>query len=255
MRTLELKKGIIYGPIKSRRLGSSLGINLLPRAYKLCTFNCLYCHFGWTKVHAGEAGACRMDMPTVDQVRKALKDWFAENQTPVEYLTFSGNGEPCLHPRFDEMAEVVREVREQLAPRAKVALLSNSTCLDDPRVRSGLERIDVKIMKLDCGTEPTFRKINRPCVGAEFDRVVENLRELEDFILQSVLVDGSASNTGPRELEGWIEKLAYLRPREVQIYSIDRPSADRGLTLVGKEKLHQIAARAREASGIPVKVF
>jgi wyosine [tRNA(Phe)-imidazoG37] synthetase (radical SAM superfamily) len=255
MRTLELKKGIIYGPIKSRRLGSSLGINLLPWRYKLCTFDCLYCHFGWTKVHARDARACLSELPSVDQARNALEVWFGENPTPIQYLTFSGNGEPCLHPQFDEMVEVVRETRDRFAPGAKVALLSNSTCLDIPQVRSGLERVEVKIMKLDCGNETTFRRINRPCAGVEFDRVVENLRELDDFILQGVLVDGSASNTGPRELEGWIEKLAYVRPREVQIYSIDRPSADRGLALVGKDSLRRIAGMAQEASGIPVKVF
>jgi wyosine [tRNA(Phe)-imidazoG37] synthetase (radical SAM superfamily) len=255
MRTLELKKGIIYGPIKSRRLGSSLGINLLPRAYKLCTFNCLYCHYGWTKVHTRDVSAHRAEMPTVNQVKEALEDWLANNQTAIEYLTFSGNGEPCLHPRFDEMVEVVREARDKSAPQAKVALLSNSACLDIPRVRSGLERVEVKIMKLDCGTEATFRRINGPCAGVEFDRVVENLRELEDFVLQSILVDGSASNTDPQELEAWVERLAYVRPREVQIYSIDRPSADRGLALVGKDRLHQIAEKAQEQSGIPVKVF
>jgi wyosine [tRNA(Phe)-imidazoG37] synthetase (radical SAM superfamily) len=255
MRTLELKQGVIYGPVRSRRLGPSLGINLLPWTYKLCTFDCLYCHFGWTKVHARDAQACRSDLPAVDQVRKALESWFGENRAPIEYLTFSGNGEPCLHPQFDQMVEVARQARDRFAPRAKVALLSNSTCLEAPQVRSGLERVEVKIMKLDCGNQAGFRRINRPCAGVEFDRVVENLKELDDFILQSILVDGSASNTSPQALEAWIKRLVYIRPREVQIYSIDRPSADRGLALVGKDSLRRIAQMAQEACGIPVKVF
>ena len=255
MRTLELKKGMIYGPIQSRRLGPSLGINLLPWAYKLCTFNCLYCHFGWTKVHTRDVSAHRADMPTVDQVKEALENWLGSNQTRIEYLTFSGNGEPCLHPQFDEMVDLVREARDKFVPQAKVAILSNSTCLESPQVRSGLSKIELKIMKLDCGTEKTFRRINRPCAGVEFEEVVENLGGLEDFVLQSVLVDGSTSNTDPDELDRWARRIGQIRPREVQIYSIDRPSADQGLALVGKDRLNQIAGTAQKVSGISVKVF
>lgn len=255
MQTLELKKGVIYGPIKSRRLGSSLGINLLPGGYKLCSFNCVYCHYGWTKVHTKDVSAYHSDLPTVQQVREALEEWLEENRTPIEYITFSGNGEPCLHPGFDEMVDVVREAKSKWAPHAKVAILSNSTCLDNDKVRSGLSRIEVKIMKLDCGTKEMFGQINRPCTGVEFEMVADSLRELGDFVLQSVLVEGSTSNTGDEELARWIEKLQWIRPTEVQIYSIDRPSADQGLALVGKVRLNQIAKAAQEACGIPVKVF
>ncbi len=255
MRTLELKKGVIYGPIKSRRLGSSLGINLLPGGCKLCSFNCLYCHYGWTKVHTRDVSAYRADLPTVGQVKGALEEWLGKNRTPIQYLTFSGNGEPSLHPGFDEMVEVVREARSKFVPQAKVAILSNSTCLDREQVISAVNRIEVKIMKLDCGTEKTFRQINRPCAGVEFEMVVDRLRDLDDFILQSVLVDGSASNTGGEELARWVEKLQRIRPTEVQLYSIDRPSADRGLALVEKDRLNRIAGMAQEACGIPVKVF
>ncbi len=255
MRTLELKKGIIYGPIKSRRLGPSLGINLLPANYKLCTFNCLYCHYGWTNAHTRDVSAHRADLPTVDQVRRALEAWSGENQTPISYITFSGNGEPCLHPQFDQMVEVVREAKDKFVPQAKVAILSNSTCIDSDRVKSGLNMIEVKIMKLDCGTKERFGRINRPCPGVEFEKVVENLKELDDFVLQTVLVDGSSINCDDREIAEWIERLRYISPREAQVYSIDRPSADRGLALVGKDRLNQIAQSAQEASGIPVKVF
>jgi wyosine [tRNA(Phe)-imidazoG37] synthetase (radical SAM superfamily) len=194
-------------------------------------------------------------MPTVNQVKEALEDWLGSHQTRIEYLTFSGNGEPCLHPQFDEMVDLVREARGKFVPQAKVAILSNSTCLDVPKVRSGLDRIELKIMKLDCGTDETFRRINRPCPGVDLEEVVENLGGLKDFVLQSVLVDGSTSNTGPDELNRWARRIGQIRPREVQIYSIDRPSADQGLALVGKDRLNQIAARAQKESGISVKVF
>jgi wyosine [tRNA(Phe)-imidazoG37] synthetase (radical SAM superfamily) len=255
MRTLELKKGVIYGPIKSRRLGSSLGINLLPGTYKLCTFNCLYCHYGWTNRHTKDTSGCLGDLPTVNQVRDALKGWLKENPDQLGYITFSGNGEPCLHPEFDRMVEVALEARDELLPEAKVAILSNSTCLDGEKVMSGLKRIEVKIMKLDAGSEKMFKRLNRPAEGIRLQDVVENLRRLDDIVVQSVFVQGRVDNTAEGEVEQWIGKLCSIKPREVQIYSIDRPSADEGLTLVGGEDLNRIAGRAEKACGISVKVF
>jgi wyosine [tRNA(Phe)-imidazoG37] synthetase (radical SAM superfamily) len=255
MRTLELKKGILYGPIKSRRLGSSLGINLLPGNYKLCSFNCLYCHYGWTKVHSRDVSSCLADLPSTEQVRDALEGWLNRNPNGVNYITFSGNGEPCLHPEFDRMVEVALEARDKYAPKAKVAILSNSTCLDDERVMSGLRRLDVRIMKLDAGSEETFRMLNRPCKGIAFEDIVEKLQKLEDIIIQSVFVQGHLDNTEEGEVNEWIRRLNLIRPREVQIYSIDRPSADEGLALVSKDRLRQIAKKAEELCGIPVKAF
>lgn len=255
MRTLKLKEEIIYGPVSSRRLGSSLGINLMPGSYKLCTFNCLYCHFGWTKIHSHDVSSCLADFPSPEQVREALEGWLKQNPNSVDYITFSGNGEPCLHPEFDKMVEVALKARDKYAPKAKVTILSNSTCLDDERVMSGLRRLDVKIMKLDAGSEETFQKLNRPCTTIQFQDVVENLKALDDIIIQSVFVQGRVDNTTEGEVEQWTEKLGSIKPREVQIYSIDRPSADEGLALVGKDRLNQISRKAEELCGIPVKVF
>jgi wyosine [tRNA(Phe)-imidazoG37] synthetase (radical SAM superfamily) len=255
MQTLKLKEGIICGPINSRRLGSSLGINLLPTEYKLCSFNCLYCHYGWTKIHTVDVTAHLSDFPSVQQVKEALESWFETNRNPVDYVTFSGNGEPCLHPDFDRMVDVARQVKEKYAPVAKLAILSNSTCLNSPRVLSGLKKLDVRIMKLDCGTEAIFRKLNRPHSNVHFDRVVENLKKVEDIIIQSLFAEGGTDNTTESEVDEWIVKLKYIKPQEVQIYSIDRPTADSGLTLVSKDKLNKIAKKAQEAAGIPVKVF
>ena len=255
MRTLELKKGILYGPINSRRLGSSLGINLLATAYKPCSFNCLYCHYGWTKVHKRDVSSCLADFPSVEQVKEALEERLSRNPDGADYITFSGNGEPCLHPEFDRMVEVALEARNKYAPKAKVAILSNSTCLDDERVMSGLKRLEVKIMKLDAGSEETLRKLNRPCSGIAFKDVMENLRKLDDIIIQSIFVEGRLDNTREEEVDRWIEKLSFTGPKEVQIYSIDRPSADEGLALVSKDRLRQIAKRAEELCGIPVKAF
>lgn len=255
MQTLKLKEGIIYGPVNSRRLGSSLGINLLATKYKLCTFNCLYCHYGWTNIHTGDAMAYLSDFPSVSQVKEALESWLVTNRTPIDYITFSGNGEPSLHPYFDRMVEAALQVKEKYVPGAKLAILSNSTCLDNPRVLSGLSKLDVRIMKLDCGTEKTFLKLNHPCKSIKIENVVENLKKLKDIVIQTILVDGVINNAEDEEVEAWTERLHYIHPKEVQIYTLDRPSAEKGLVKIDKEKLHQIAQRAEKVTGILVRVF
>ena len=255
MRTLELKRGAIYGPVNSRRLGSSLGINLSPTSYKLCTFNCLYCHYGWTKQHTSDASPYLGNLPSVKQVRESLENWLKGSQDGINYITFSGNGEPSMHPDFHEMVQMALRMRNQYVPGAKLTILSNSTCLENIKVQRALKKLDVRIMKLDCGTEETFREINRPCAGVRLEEVVERLKELDDIIVQTVFVRGRACNAEPAEVEKWIERLSYINPKEVQIYSIDRPSADRELALVTKERLRQIARKAEEGCGVPVKVF
>ncbi len=255
MKTLKLQEGIIYGPIRSRRLGSSLGINLLPVSYKLCSFNCLYCHYGWTKGQAMSASSFIEDLPTVDQVKDALARWLKISSPQPDYITFSGNGEPCLHPEFDKMVEVALEIRDKYVPDAKVAILSNSTCLDRREVLAGLKKLDVRIMKLDCGTHKSFQRLNRPCEGVNLEKMVENLKKLEDIIIQSVFVKGRVDSTEEDEVKNWAERLSLIKPREVQIYSIDRPVADKGLALVTKEELKMIAQKAEKTCGIPVKVF
>ena len=255
MQTLKLKEGIIYGPVNSRRLGFSLGINLMPTTYKLCTFNCLYCHYGWTNILTGDTIAHLSDFPSVAQVKEALESWLVTNRTPIDYITFSGNGEPSLHPDFDKMVEAALQVKEKYVPGAKLAILSNSTCLDNPRVLSGLSKLDVRIMKLDCGTEKTFLKLNHPCENVLFGNVVENLKKLDHIVIQTIFVKGVVDNTEDEEVRQWIERLGYIRPKEVQIYTLDRPSADKGLAKVDKEKLQLIAQRAEKATGILVRVF
>jgi wyosine [tRNA(Phe)-imidazoG37] synthetase (radical SAM superfamily) len=254
MQTLKLQEGIIYGPIKSRRLGTSLGINLLPTTYKLCPFNCIYCQYGWTDTHTDNALEYIEDLPTIEGLEEALESWLKRGQD-VDYVTFSGNGEPCLHPQFDQMVEVASELRNKYVPRARLAILSNSTCLDRKSVIEGLKQLDQRIMKLDCGSEETFRKINRPHRNINYKEIVENLKNLEEVIIQTILVDGEMRNIENEEIEKWIERIDYIKPREVQIYSIDRPSADQTLKLVGKEKLNEIAQKAQEATRISVRVF
>lgn len=254
MQTLKLQEGIIYGPIKSRRLGLSLGINLMPTTYKLCPFNCVYCQYGWTDAHTDDASEYRDDFPTAERLQETLESWLKSGQN-IDYITFSGNGEPCLHPQFDQMVEVATKLRDKYAPQVRLAILSNSSCLNRKNVIQALKKLDKRIMKLDCGSVETFQKVNRPHKNIKYEKVVENLKNLNDIIIQSLFVDGEINNIENREIEKWIERLDYINPREVQIYSIDRPSADKNLKLVGKKKLKLIAQKAEKTTGISVKAF
>ncbi len=254
MQTLKLQKGIIYGPINSRRLGRSLGINLLPTTYKLCPFNCIYCQYGWTSAHTDTGSKYLEDLPTTQKLEEALEGWLKEGRS-IDYITFSGNGEPCVHPQFEQMVEIASTLRNRYVPEARLAVLSNSACLNRGDVKRGLKRLDVRIMKLDCGSGETFQKINRPHKNVQYGKVAESLKNLYHIIIQSVFVDGQINNIDNQEIEKWIQRLSYVRPTKVQIYSIDRPSADHTLRLVAREKLEEIARKAEKATGISVEVF
>ena len=158
---LPLQDDILYGPIYSRRLGRSLGINLLPTTYKLCSFNCLYCHYGWTDAHTLDVKAHAADLPAAETVVERLRIAL-RSLLDFDCLTFSGNGEPTLHPQFAEIVDQVVHLRDQYRPDVRLALLSNSTGLLLSGVRECIHRIDLPVFKLDAGTAQTFRKVNRP---------------------------------------------------------------------------------------------
>lgn len=255
MTVLDLQPGIIYGPIKSRRLGSSLGINLLPTDFKLCSLNCIYCHYGWTKEHTSKTEDFIALMPSIQQVENSLENWLKNNSCEIDYITFSGNGEPTLHPDFSKIVDSVKKIRDKYVLQAKVAILSNSSTLNIPEVKEGLNKLDIRIMKLDCGTEKCFKEINRPCRGVKFGDIVENLKTLNDFILQTIFLDGEINNISDSEIKEWIKRIAHIKPKEVQIYTCDRPQAKKGLIKVKKEKMEQIALVAQQSTGIKVRVF
>jgi wyosine [tRNA(Phe)-imidazoG37] synthetase (radical SAM superfamily) len=254
MKTLKLQKGIIYGPMNSRRLGSSLGINLSPIAYKLCSFNCIYCQYGKTKVHTIDVIRYLSDLPIKQQVKNALEDWVKMGEK-VDYITFSGNGEPTLHPEFDKIVDDVIKLRDSYLPQAKVAILSNSSNVSSPEVKKALKKLDLPIMKLDCGTKDTFQKISCPAKGIEYEKIVDDLKELKNIVIQSVFIGGEVTNTKPDEVEEWIERIRYILPKKIQIYSLDRPFNEKSISKVDRYVLSKIAELASELSGIEVEVY
>jgi len=252
MGVLPLETGLTYGPIRSRRLGISLGINALPRTQKVCSFDCIYCHYGPTtrKVLSADEG----EFPGATEVLMAVEAALRHHRQ-VDSLTFSGNGEPTLHPYFNELAYGVRKLRDRLAPGAKVALFSNSTRVHLPHIRDALAHIDAPIMKLDAGDPETFARINRPAPGVTLAQVIAALKQVPHCIIQSVLIDGTVSNIHGAPFEAWLSALAEIRPAQVQIYSTDYPVAEAGVQKVPPFRLEQIAEVVRARTGLPVAAY
>jgi wyosine [tRNA(Phe)-imidazoG37] synthetase (radical SAM superfamily) len=239
---LGLQKGIIYGPVSSRRLGRSLGINLMPTAYKVCSFNCVYCHYGWTKYLKASLADHTADLPTVGEVERELEKALMTIEPP-QYITFSGNGEPSLHPDFAGMVDAVLSVRDRVGSKARAAILSNSTAVMESPVRDSLRRLDVRIMKLDAGTPEVLERINRPAAGLALDEIVEGLSRLENITLQSAFVDGEVANCSNRDVESWLARVERIKPVFVQVYSLEDAPAMETLRGVPLSRLEEIVAK------------
>ena len=249
-----LFSSIVYGPIRSRRLGVSLGINLMPTDAKLCTFDCVYCECGWNQP------VSRPQLPTREQVREALHSQLSTLNSPLDVITFSGNGEPTLHPDFLGIIQDTCELRAQYCPQAKISVLSNSTQLSREDVVEALRLCDNRILKLDSAITSTMRLIDKPVnPNLTVEDVISRLARFDgDFTLQTCFLTGEyqgqrIDNTTPEELEAWYQVIDILRPRQVMIYVIDRETPLKTLSKVPAEKMQQIAAPLR-AKGIDVVV-
>lgn len=254
MSPLELKSGIIYGPVESRRLGRSLGINLSPTSRKVCSFNCVYCHYGWTDFLTVDCSKLQNDLPEPDEVRDALEEALKQG-IDLDYITFSGNGEPTLHPQFGEIVDLVVEIRNRHSPGKKIATLSNSSMLHKKEVLDALRKIDLSIMKLDCGNPQTFLRLNRPHGSIDYSEIVGNLKNMNGIVIQAMLVNGKLGNAKDEQVMDWIDRVAEIKPDSIQLYSLENPPAEESLSGVGKEKLELIAKRTQEETGVKVEIY
>jgi len=223
-RILAIKKDIIYGPVSSRRLGASLGINVFPGSRKVCSFDCLYCQYGWTSRHTLD-GISIEEYPGAGEIGEALEKALANPAVEPAWLTLSGNGEASLHPAFVEIVERIISIRDNVAPSAKTAILSNSTTVGDEAVRGALARLDRSIMKLDCALEELFLSYNRPCEGVKLSTVLAGLAELsalKPVTVQILLTAGRGGNYTERNTIALREALQRIRPESVQLYTLHR---------------------------------
>lgn len=244
---------IAYGPIHSRRLGTSLGVNLMPDEHKICSFNCVYCECGWNP--GAETGASTR-LPSREQVRDAIEGKLialAEEGTTLDVITFSGNGEPTLHPEFLPIMMDTVVLRDHYCPEAKISVLSNSTQLGRDQIVRALKLADNRILKLDAATDEMMRRIDLP-LNPELTvaQVKEWLRAFDgDFTLQTCFLRGSMGekvidNTTPDQLEAWYAAIEELKPKAVMMYVIDRKTPLETLEKVSREEMEAIAAPLRE---------
>lgn len=252
--TIPLQQAIVYGPVKSRRLGASLGINILPDARKVCNFNCPYCQYGWTPADSNGAIVTEESWPSPETIADAADAALAQDGS-VDRLTLAGNGEPTLHPDFPAVVELLRRVRDRRARHARLAILSNASTIGDPDIAVALLRIDERYMKLDAGDQVTLRALNGSQVPIE--RIVEGLAALKGVTLQSMFTRDAhrkIDNTTERALESWLGAVQRIRPIAVHVYTIDRSPAWRPLQAVPRTELDAIAERVR-ALAISALVF
>ena len=232
-----LREKIVFGPIRSRRLGSSLGINLLPERGKLCNFDCIYCECGWNRDGRGDR-----TLPDAEMLRKALERRLAActmEGIPIDSVTFSGDGEPTLHPDFPQIIDITLTLRDRFYPQAKVSVLSNATRLDVPEVSGALRKVDSPILKLDAPTTALARLVNRPQGDYDVDRVVEGMRRFGgDFILQTMFLRAPGfDSSAPEVLGPWMDLVRDLRPREIMAYTIARPTPQAGLVKISAAEM------------------
>ena len=249
---------IIFGPVKSRRLGISLGINLLPTHQKICNYNCIYCECGWN-THSIEGSK----LPSRTEVRNGLSDRLSQMKTSAKKLdsiTFAGNGEPSLHPEFTGIVDDVIELRNKYYPSAKTTVLSNAGLLNNASIFAALKKLDNTILKLDTGTDKMYHLINRGAENINIQQIVENLKQFNgNLVIQTLFLKGKYNNeiidnTSDEEVNSWLNHIAEIKPAYVMIYPIDRATPADNLIKIGRKKLEEIAAQVN-ALGIATKVY
>lgn len=249
---------IVFGPIHSRRLGTSLGINLLPYDGKVCSFNCIYCECGYN-----EDGRTKTELPNRKNVKAALEHKLLklkEENVKIDVITFAGNGEPTLHPHFAEIIDDTIELRNKYVPEAKISVLSNAMHIGKESVFNALKKVENNILKLDSANIETVRLIDQPNSPTyNIERQIEFFKKFEgNFILQTMFVRGShkgqiVDNTTQEEINGWLDIIKITHPKEVMIYTIDRETPEKNLEKVPLEELKQIGKKV-EQLGIKINI-
>ena len=235
-----MREEIVFGPIHSRRLGSSLGINLLPEKGKICNFDCIYCECGWNKDGRGDTA-----LPTAAMLRDALQvklQILKDEAVPIDSITFSGDGEPTINPDFPEIIDITLELRDMYYPEAVVSVLSNATMIGKKEVFEALRKVDNPILKLDAPTDELVSIINQPQGAYSVADVVENLKCFEgNFVLQTMFLKSDMFDSSePAQLAAWMDIVREVRPREIMVYTIDRETPAEGLLKFTFEEMESL---------------
>lgn len=245
-----LFESLVFGPITSRRLGKSLGINLMPEIGKICSFDCIYCECGWNpeKKNIGRLPKKEVFEKTLEERLQELKGTDEEPDS----ITFSGNGEPTLHPDFVEIIDITIRLRDKYIPNAKISVLTNGTMLHKKEIFDAISKVDNNIIKIDGGTYNTIRTINKPNVDFDLEKYIELLQQYKgELVVQTCFLRGEHNgvridNTNEKELKLWYEHIKKIAPRKTMIYAIERETPEKNLEKISLKELEMIAEPLRQ---------
>lgn len=249
---------IVFGPIKSRRFGVSLGINLLPLVHKVCNFNCIYCECGWTELKQS-----KVVYFSFEKIINSIKNRFealSQQNIKIDSITLAGNGEPTMHPDFSKIMETIIDLRSKYLPDVEITILSNSTLLSNKKVVNALLLADKRVMKLDAGSNELLSAINIPLSKRDIRWYIEKLKSFNgNVIIQTIFLKGNYNgqfidNTSSKEVNLWIKALNEIKPKEVMIYTVDREAPVKELEKVSTEKLNEICELVNK-QGIKANVY
>jgi wyosine [tRNA(Phe)-imidazoG37] synthetase (radical SAM superfamily) len=248
---------IIFGPVQSRRLGISLGINLLPLNNKLCNFNCIYCECGFTEKVGDNDQSIFPDEIIIEELKKTLYS-FLDSGKRIDTITFAGNGEPTLHPNFAKIIDGTISLRDSLFPKAAIAVLSNASLIGRQDVKVALQKVDHNILKIDSSYEETIKGINCPSGNFSFGKLIPDYKFFNNLTLQTLFLKGNFNgfyfdNSSELEVEGLLNIYRELNPKLVMVYTIARDTPVNTLEKIELSRLKEIASRI-EGLGIPVQV-
>ncbi|MCK9638687.1 MAG: radical SAM protein [Prolixibacteraceae bacterium] len=249
----------IFGPLISRRLGISLGVNLLPNDTKLCSFDCIYCECGWNPDRRQQQVHLPKRYDVQIQLKNKLIEMSAESQLP-DVITFAGNGEPTMHPDFAAIIDDTIQLRNEFSPKSKIAVLSNATMLHKASVVEALKKVDDNILKLDSGILETILLLNKPVGKFDLTKLTDHLRKFDRaLVIQTMFLKGTFEgvpfdNTTEQEIDSWIKLLKLIQPKSVMIYSIARDTPADNLIGIKLQKLEEIGRRVKKETSISVQV-
>ena len=254
-----LSEDLVFGPIHSRRLGNSLGVNLLPKVGKICTFNCVYCECGWNPEHRDEKARLATPQEYEQTLENALKSLVGTAKEP-DSITFSGNGEPTLHPNFPEIIDITIKLRDKYVPKAVISVLTNGTNIHNEKIFKALQKVDNNICKLDGGTIDVINKVNLPNVKINLEQYITDLQRFNgQVIIQTLFLRGEHNgqiidNTTEEEINLWLGHLKKINPRKTMIYVIDRETPEKNLEKLSTEEMSKIADRVKSL-GLNVEYY
>jgi wyosine [tRNA(Phe)-imidazoG37] synthetase (radical SAM superfamily) len=239
---------IVFGPVKSRRLGISLGINLLPTDSKLCNFDCIYCECGWNTKEKGKKDVLPSRIEVQNSLEQKLREMLSNDELP-DVITFAGNGEPTMHPDFEGIIDDTVSLRDLLCPGCRIAVLSNATLIHKHAVARALNKVNQNILKLDTVNEKSFRLINKASPGISLSKIIENLQKFDgDIIIQTLFFKADfggekIDNSTEEELLGLVSVYKLIKPVKIMIYTFERDTAAQGLQKIPSADLQRIAKR------------